>query len=48
VAQTPTGSGGIKIYIAAKQPAATVSHRGYWFYIDDTDMRTKLFYKTVR
>ena len=25
-----------------------VKHRGYWFYIDDTDMHTKLFYQLVR
>lgn len=30
------------------QAAVAVSHRGYWFYIDDTDMKTKLFYLTVR
>jgi hypothetical protein len=31
-----------------KRAAVAVRHRGYWFYIDDTDMRTKLFYKTLR
>ena len=31
-----------------KQAALTVKYRGYWFYVDDTDMHTKLFYKTVR
>jgi hypothetical protein len=31
-----------------KRAAVAVKHRGYWFYIDDTDMRSKLFYKTVR
>jgi hypothetical protein len=30
------------------QAAVAVRHRGYWFYIDDTDMQTKLFYRTVR
>jgi hypothetical protein len=30
------------------QAAVAVRHRGYWFYIDDTDMNTKLFYLTVR
>ena len=25
-----------------------VKHRGYWFYIDDTDKQTKLFYQLVR
>ena len=28
--------------------AVAVRHRGYWFYIDDTDMHTKLFYKELR
>ena len=41
------------IYIHAskdrpKQAAVAVQHRGYWFYIDDTDMHTKLFYVMVR
>ena len=41
------------IYIHAskdkpKQAAVAVKHRGYWFYIDDTDMHTKLFYVMVR
>jgi hypothetical protein len=31
-----------------KGAAVAVNHRGYWFYIDDTDMRTKLFYAMVR
>lgn len=31
-----------------KQTALAVKHRGYWFYIDDADMRTKLYYRTVR
>ena len=31
-----------------KQAAVAVKHRGYWFYIDDTDMHTKLFYVMVR
>ena len=30
------------------QAAVAVKHRGYWFYIDDTDMHTKLFYTVVR
>ena len=25
-----------------------VKHRGYWFYIDETDMGTKLFYDMGR
>jgi hypothetical protein len=31
-----------------KRAAVAVKHRGYWFYIDDADMRTKLFYAMVR
>jgi hypothetical protein len=31
-----------------KQAAVAVKHRGYWFYIDDADMNTKLFYVMVR
>jgi hypothetical protein len=31
-----------------KQAIVAVKHRGYWFYIDDADMRTKLFYAMVR
>ena len=31
-----------------KRAAVAVKHRGYWFYIDDTDMHTKLFYVMVR
>lgn len=31
-----------------KQVAVAVKHRGYWFYIQDTDMHTKLYYRTVR
>ena len=31
-----------------KQAAVAVKHREYWFYIDDTDMHTKLFYVLVR
>ena len=30
------------------QAVVAVKHRGYWFYIDDTDMHTKLFYQLVR
>jgi hypothetical protein len=28
--------------------AYAVKYRGYWFYIDETDMHTKLFYRMVR
>ena len=31
-----------------KRAAVAVKHRGYWFYIDDANMNTKLFYKVVR
>jgi hypothetical protein len=31
-----------------ERAAIAVKHRGYWFYIDETDMRTKLFYDLVR
>ncbi len=31
-----------------KRAAVAVKHRGYWFYIDETDTRTKWFYKMVR
>jgi len=31
-----------------KRAAVAVKHRGYWFYIDETDMHTKLFYDMVR
>jgi hypothetical protein len=30
------------------QATVAVKYRGYWFYIDDTDINTKLFYKIVR
>jgi hypothetical protein len=28
--------------------AVAVKHRGYWFYIHETDMRTKLYYLMIR
>ena len=31
-----------------KRAAVAVKHRGFWFYIDETDMVTKLFYDMVR
>lgn len=41
----------ICIYASKEKPksaAVTVKYRGYWFYIDETDMQTKLFYSAVR
>jgi hypothetical protein len=31
-----------------KRAAVAVKHRGYWFYIDDSDTQTKLFYWLVK
>jgi hypothetical protein len=31
-----------------KRAAVAVNYRGYWFYIDDADLSTKLFYRMVR
>ena len=31
-----------------ERAAVAVKYRGHWFYIDDADMKTKLFYKIVR
>jgi len=42
---------GIRIHSSKDRPdkaIVAVRHRGYWFYIDDTDMRTKLFYRLIR
>jgi hypothetical protein len=49
----PTGLAGKNIRIHTskdkpKQAVIAVKHRGYWFYIDDTDMHTKLYYRMVR
>ena len=49
----PTGLAGENIRIHTskdkpKQAVIAVKHRGYWFYIDDTDMHTKLYYRMVR
>ena len=49
----PIGLAGknIHIHTSKNKPqsaAMAVKHRGYWFYIADTDMHTKLFYKAVR
>jgi hypothetical protein len=41
----------IHIHASKDKPeraAIAIKHRGYWFYIDDTDMNTKLFYDMVR
>jgi hypothetical protein len=41
----------IRIHASKDKPkSATVAvkHRGYWFYIDDTDVDTKLYYAMVR
>ena len=41
----------IHIHASMDKPeraAVAVKHRGYWFYIDDADMHTKLFYLMVR
>jgi hypothetical protein len=41
----------LHIYSSEEKPDSTivaVKHRGYWFYIDDTDMGTKLFYRMIR
>ena len=42
---------GVRIRSQKERPetvTVAVRHRGYWFYIDDTDMPTKLFYRLVR
>ena len=49
----PPGLAGKNIHIHAseskpKRAVLAVKHRGYWFHIDDADMRTKLFYTVVR
>jgi hypothetical protein len=49
----PMGLPGKDIYIHSSKDkpdhaVVAVKHRGYWFYIDDTDMLTKLFYKELR
>ena len=49
----PPGLAGKNIHIHAsenrpKGAVLVVKHRGYWFYIDDTDVPTKLFYHLVR
>ena len=49
----PPGPAGKDIHIHAskdkpKRASVAVKHRRYWFYIDETDMHTKLFYDLVR
>jgi len=49
----PMGPAGDNIRIHAskdepKRAAVAVKNRGYWFYIDETDMHTKLYYLMVR
>jgi hypothetical protein len=46
----PAGKG-LRIHSSKDEPEGAivaVKHRGYWFYINDSDMHTKLFYKTIR
>jgi hypothetical protein len=46
----PVGQG-IRIHTSKYKPkrtAVAVAYRDYWFYIDDTDVRTKMFYFMVR
>jgi hypothetical protein len=49
----PLGLSGrkVRIFSSETKPAravVAVKYRGCWFYIDDTDMQTKLFYRLVR
>jgi hypothetical protein len=49
----PMGPVGEKLHIYSSkdrptQAIVSVKHRGYWFYIDDRDLRTKYFYSAVR
>lgn len=42
---------GIRIHASKDKPSGavvTVRHRGYWFYISETDMHTKLFFSWVK
>jgi hypothetical protein len=53
IAYPSAGSAGKNIRIHAskdkpKNVVVAVRHRGYWFYIDDADRHTKLFYLTLR
>ena len=41
----------LRIYSSTEKPkqaALAVRHRGYWFYIHEADMRTKLYYLMIR
>lgn len=41
----------IHVYSSKEKPkkaSVAVKHRDYWFYIDDTDMNTKLYYLMIR
>ena len=49
----PMGFAGKNIHIHSSkekpdQAAVAVKYRGYWFYIDDTDIQTKMFYRDLR
>ena len=49
----PMGAAGKDIRVHSskdkpKQGIITVKYRGYWFFIDETDMPTKLYYKMAR
>jgi hypothetical protein len=49
----PMGLPGKDIHIHSSKDkpdhaVVAVKHRGHWFYIDDTDIQTKLFYKELR
>jgi len=49
----PPGLAGKDIHIQSskdkpKRAVIAVAYRGYWFYIDETDMQTKLFYDMAR
>jgi hypothetical protein len=49
----PLGPVGQKVHVHSskskpKRAFIAVKHRDYWFYIDDADMQTKLYYQLVR
>jgi hypothetical protein len=49
----PSGLAGRDVHIHSsknepKNAAIAVKHRGYWFYIDDANMSTKIMYRTAR
>ena len=49
----PMGLAGQEVRIISseekpKYASLAVKYRGYWFYIDETDQRTKAFYRTLR